>query len=192
MARPLSTSDPYARGGYNGAYQPRYSLDDVPAEGGGAPGELEQLRSENAQLHALRAELEQALIEATQQAPSDAAYEERMREYELLLEEKTETIRSLAEQLEEARAANDRHAEQAQLAQAAMLARAEIAERGREEVTRELTTARAEAEALQAREQAAQEAADALRGELAGIKGRGGWRGVLLRLAGAGAERRSG
>ena len=46
-------------------------------------------------------------------------------------------------------------------------------------------TARAEVEALKGRERAAQEAAEALRGELEGIKSRGGWRGVLLRLAGA-------
>lgn len=74
--------------------------------------------------------------------------------------------------LEEVRAASDH--------------RAEAAERGREEVARELVAVRAEAEAAQSRERAAQEAADALRGELAGIRGQGGWRGVLLRLAGAG------
>lgn len=38
---------------------------------------------------------------------------------------------------------------------------------------------------LQAREQAAQKAAVALRGELEGIRDWGGWRGVLLRLVGA-------
>ena len=64
--------------------------------------------------------------------------------------------------------------------------RAQAAERGREEAMRELVTVRAEAEALQERERTTREAMDALRGELAGIKGRGGWRGVLLRLAGAG------
>ncbi len=57
-------------------------------------------------------------------------------------------------------------------------------EADREEATRDLMTLRAEAEAMQAREQAAQEATAALRGELDGIKGRRGWRGVLLRLAG--------
>jgi len=80
-------------------------------------------------------------------------------------------------------------AEQARAAEAtAALARAEAAERGREEAARELAAARAEAEAAQGRERAAQEAADAFRGELAGIRGRGGWRGVLLRLAGAGGR----
>ena len=63
--------------------------------------------------------------------------------------------------------------------------RAEAAERSREETAGKLAMVKAEAETIQGREKAAQEAADVLRGELAGIKGRGGWRGVLLRLAGA-------
>lgn len=58
----------------------------------------------------------------------------------------------------------------------------------RDEATRDLATLRAEAEAMQAREQAAQDAAAALQGELDGIKGRRGWRGVLLRLARVGAS----
>src|SRR4051812_2341349 len=102
MSRPLSTSENF-RGGYNGNYQPRYSLDD--AQNAGGAQEMDQLRSENSQLHALRAELEQTLIEATQQAPEVAAYEERLREYEQLIEDKTETIRLLHLQLEEAQAA---------------------------------------------------------------------------------------
>lgn len=88
-------------------------------------------------------------------------------------------------ELEETQAAAGRQAEQAQSAGVAVQARAEAAERGRAETTRELAAVRAEVEALQGRERAAQEAADTLRGELEGIKGRGGWRGVLLRLAGA-------
>lgn len=51
-----------------------------------------------------------------------------------------------------------------------------------------LAVVRTELEAAQGREKAAQEAADAFRDELARIRGRGGWRGVLLRLAGAGAR----
>src|SRR4051794_1009793 len=102
MARPLSTSDPY-RGGMNGNYQARYSLDEAPPPGPGeAAQELEQLQSENAQLRALCSELEQALQEATQPAPDVTAYEERLREYEALLEEKTETIRLLHQQFQEA------------------------------------------------------------------------------------------
>ena len=101
MSRPLSTSENF-RGGYNGNYQPRYSLDD--AQNAGNAQETDLLRSENAQLHSLRAELEQALIEATQQSPDVTAYEERLQEVELLLEEKTEVIRLLHLQLEEAQA----------------------------------------------------------------------------------------
>lgn len=97
---------------------------------------------------------------------------------------------ALRAELEEAQATGDQAGREAQerTAEAAVaLARAEAAERGREEAARELVVVRAKAEAAQVRERAAQEAADALRGELAGIRGRGGWRGVLLRLAGAGA-----
>ena len=51
---------------------------------------------------------------------------------------------------------------------------------------RVLAAVPAEAETTQRREQVAWEAAVALRGELESIKGkgRGGWRGILLRLAG--------
>lgn len=103
MARPISTSDPY-RGGYNGNYHPRYTLDDSPGGIGGA-AQLDQLQTENAQLRSLCAELEQALQEATQNAADGAVYEERIREYEQILEEKTETIRQLHQQLEETQAA---------------------------------------------------------------------------------------
>jgi chromosome segregation ATPase len=109
MSRPLSTSENF-RGGFNGNYQPRYSLDD--AQNAGDAKELEQLRSDNAQLHLLRAELEQALMESTQQSPEVSAYEERLREYEQLVEEKSEVIRLLHLQLEEARSALDEQANQ--------------------------------------------------------------------------------
>lgn len=88
-------------------------------------------------------------------------------------------------ELQEVRAASSQQAEQARLAEAEALARAEAAERSREKAARELATMQAEIEAAQAREQAAQDTAAALQGELDGIKGRRGWRGVLLRLAGA-------
>ena len=109
MSRPLSTSENF-QGGYNGNYQPRYSLDDGPS--GGDAQEMQQLRSDNAQLHALRAELEQALIEATQQTPDVSAFEERLQEYEQLIEEKTEVIRLLHLKLGEAQAGLEEHANQ--------------------------------------------------------------------------------
>jgi chromosome segregation ATPase len=102
MARPLSTSDPY-RGGMNGNHQVRYTLESDPPDA--AAQELEHLRSENEQLRSLCAELEQALQEASQQVPDLAAQEERFREYEALLEEKTETIRLLHQQVQETQAA---------------------------------------------------------------------------------------
>jgi hypothetical protein len=117
MARPLSTPEPH-RGGINGDYPgaahpghlaqqvvppgaQRTANGDGPGPGGGADEqpELEHLRAENAQLHGLRGELEQALQEADQQ------WEARVREYETLLEEKSDTIRQLHQQLQEAQAA---------------------------------------------------------------------------------------
>jgi chromosome segregation ATPase len=65
--------------------------------------ELAQLRDENEQLRALCTELEQALQEATAQH-GDPNYEDRIREFEALLEEKTETIRELHQQLQTAQA----------------------------------------------------------------------------------------
>ena len=65
--------------------------------------ELERLREENTQLRALCLELEQALHEATQHA-AEGGDEEHVKEYEALLDEKTETIRQLHEQLQEAQA----------------------------------------------------------------------------------------
>jgi chromosome segregation ATPase len=93
-------------GGSNGnGYQPRYTLDDTPqtAEAGDLQ-ELEGLRAENDQLRTLCAELEQALQEASQQGDSSAV-EEQMRTYEMLLEEKNDTIRQLHEQLADVTAA---------------------------------------------------------------------------------------
>jgi hypothetical protein len=92
-------------------------------------------------------------------------------------------VRAELTQAEERAGAADHCAGLAEKGQVAALARAEVAERGQGEATRELTAARAEAKAAKGREQAAQEAANALRDELEGIRGRGGWRGVLLRLS---------
>jgi hypothetical protein len=65
--------------------------------------ELEHLRAENAQLRTLCLELEQALQEATQHQA--AAADERVKEYEALLDEKSDMIRTLHEQLQQAKAA---------------------------------------------------------------------------------------
>jgi hypothetical protein len=97
MGKPLSPSD--HRGGINsgtngGAYQPKYSLDDVqpaPKSDASLAGDLvESLQYENDQLRSLCAELEQALHEATQGNPN-----EQVRAYDSLIEEKNEAIREL-------------------------------------------------------------------------------------------------
>jgi chromosome segregation ATPase len=105
MARPLSSTASY-RGATNGNQQSRYRLDDQPgadADNDSAQ-EIDLLRAENIQLRSLCAELEKALGEASQQHPDQGSHEDRIREYEVLMEEKTETIRLLHEQLQEARA----------------------------------------------------------------------------------------
>jgi chromosome segregation ATPase len=106
MARPLSTSGPHRGGTVNGNLQGRLSLDDGHgAADADALSELDHLRAENSQLRALCAELEQALHEATQQPAGprgDEDWEERAREYDALLEEKTEMIRELHQQLQNA------------------------------------------------------------------------------------------
>lgn len=69
------------------------------------PTEADKLRDENAQLRALCVELEQALHEATQHAPlGDADVEERLREYEALLEQKSEMIRQMHQDLQRSQA----------------------------------------------------------------------------------------
>src|SRR5262249_28583350 len=62
--------------------------------------DLHALRAENAQLRQLCAELEQALHEATQPGGD---LENRLREFEALVEEKSQTIRELHAQVLEAR-----------------------------------------------------------------------------------------
>jgi DNA repair exonuclease SbcCD ATPase subunit len=83
------------------------SLGARPAPPGDAEvlQELEALRSENAQLRSLCLELEQALQEASQNGPAAPVdIEERFKEYEMLMEEKSETIRDLHQQLHQAQA----------------------------------------------------------------------------------------
>ncbi len=64
--------------------------------------ELETLRAENGQLRSLCVELEQALQEATQHDAnlSDADIDERLREYELMIEQKSETIRQQHQEIQ--------------------------------------------------------------------------------------------
>jgi len=128
MARPLSA--PEARGGSKGRpssgeinleglapevakrvkARPEFALDQTQ--------ENERLRSENAELRALCYELEQALQEAGQQNNGDAAA--KVREYESLVEEKTETIRNLHQQLQDTQATlQDVEAQASQALQAA-------------------------------------------------------------------------
>jgi chromosome segregation ATPase len=64
--------------------------------------ELLTLREENEQLRALCVELEQALHEAS--LPGHAGGEDRLKEYEAMLEEKTEMIRQQHEQMQELQA----------------------------------------------------------------------------------------
>jgi hypothetical protein len=71
--------------------------------GAAEAAELEHLRSENAQLRVLCLELEQALQEAAQQCRPDL--EQQIKEYDAILEEKSEIIRQLHQQLQDTQAA---------------------------------------------------------------------------------------
>ncbi len=115
MVRPLPPSD-HPRSGTNGHPQDRAPVAGVATtQPDSAPGltratlgpdeqvELEHLRAENAQLRTLCLELEQALQEAAQQQA--VAADERIKEYEALLDEKTDMIRTLHEQLQQSKAA---------------------------------------------------------------------------------------
>jgi hypothetical protein len=124
MAKPLATSEPN-HGGIGGNLNGRSAVAVAPGHrddradtdgshlgGGPRPGagpdtleEVEHLRSENGQLRSLCIELEQALQEATQHVGGEGgAGGDGPREYETLLEEKSETIRQLHQQLQEAQA----------------------------------------------------------------------------------------
>jgi len=82
--------------------------DQTPRSKSSAPDtcELDLLRGENAELHARLAEYEQLLLEQ----PTDGgeeAWRSRQAEYEGLLEEKSEVIRKLHQEVQEARKALD-------------------------------------------------------------------------------------
>lgn len=66
-----------------------------PRLDGQLDAEAERLRAENDQLRSLCVELEQALHEASQHPGDDSELGERLREYEVMVEQKSETIRAL-------------------------------------------------------------------------------------------------
>jgi hypothetical protein len=69
-----------------------------PAPAAAPSAEVEELKAENEQLHSLVAELEESLAATSAQgggAAKDSSWEDREREYEALLEEKSEKIREL-------------------------------------------------------------------------------------------------
>src|SRR5262245_53270520 len=101
MAQPLSSN--FYRNGNSGHNPPRYTVDDHSSQE--LLVELDNLRSENSQLRQLCGELEQALQEATSGGPDVTAYEEKMRDYEALLEQKSDSIRQMHQQLQDAQAA---------------------------------------------------------------------------------------
>lgn len=117
MAKPLSAPEAH-RNGTHGAYDIRAALAEVIAPDAPAGNNkphaadadadaeiVEALRAENTELRALCGELEQALQEATQQTGGSGDWEERIREYDALLEEKNEVIRNLHQDLQRAQCA---------------------------------------------------------------------------------------
>jgi chromosome segregation ATPase len=109
MARPLTASD-HGRGGKHGHSPGRHApaaaplheliLEGVDRSADVAESDVEQIQAENTQLRELCADLEQALHEATSHQEG-AAGETATREFELLLEEKSEVIRGLHQQIQE-------------------------------------------------------------------------------------------
>lgn len=112
MARPLPAPT-QVRNGANGHVHGRTAASLVhsalaPGESATEPESDERqvlltLREENEQLRALCVELEQALHEAS--LPGHASGEDRLKEYEAMLEEKTEMIRQQHEQIQELKGA---------------------------------------------------------------------------------------
>ena len=90
--------DPLARelAGFPGGSHPGLSPASAPA---GDPLELEGLRAENNELRSIIAELRQLVDEAA--TKGEETWAERQKEYESLLDEKTETIRVQAEKIQE-------------------------------------------------------------------------------------------
>src|SRR5260370_16970410 len=97
---PGDWDDPLARelAGFGGSHQgigPASSA-SIPAVD---PLELEGLRAENTELRSIIAELRQLVDEAA--TKGEETWAERQKEYETLLDEKTETIRTQAEKMQE-------------------------------------------------------------------------------------------
>jgi DNA repair exonuclease SbcCD ATPase subunit len=90
--------DPLARelAGFPGGSHPGVSPASAPAAD---PLELEGLRAENNELRSIIAELRQLVDEAA--TKGEETWAERQKEYESLLDEKTETIRVQAEKVQE-------------------------------------------------------------------------------------------
>jgi len=85
----------------NNGGHPAHGGKPRPEAGPDEVQELELLHHENAQLRNLCIELEQALQEASQLQEQQGG-DEQLREYETILEEKTETIRQLHQELQHA------------------------------------------------------------------------------------------
>jgi len=118
MAKPLPVSDPHRTAGNGPPARPgdrraegREARAEVasPAYAAGADDlqEAGRLRDENAQLRSLCLELEQALQEASSRGGGDegSGASDQNRDFEALLEEKSETIRRLHQHVEELQAA---------------------------------------------------------------------------------------
>jgi hypothetical protein len=121
MVKPLSASEAL-RSGLNGnaaalrttSFDTNLDADPSQPQPDSAPppatpeelSELDQLRLENEQLRGLCTELEQALHESSQHHEAARSAEERLADYEALVEEKNEMIRKLAQQLQEAQEAD--------------------------------------------------------------------------------------
>jgi len=102
----MSQANPPPNPTRNGpAHEPAAVLEALPAEREESPAnattELELLRGENAALQAKVEDLEQLLGVASQDG--DERWAERQREYESLLEEKSEVIRALHQKITELR-----------------------------------------------------------------------------------------
>jgi chromosome segregation ATPase len=82
-----------------------HSHNGKPRSENGSVSEVERLRAENEQLRSLCLDLEQALQEATHKMPvAESELEERVRECELMVEQKSETIRQLHQEIQRSQA----------------------------------------------------------------------------------------
>jgi peptidoglycan hydrolase CwlO-like protein len=105
---------------------PGDSWGDTPAArtGQASGGQITHLQAENEELRAMIAELRQQLSDSGN--PSQGSWEEREREYETVLEEKSEEIRLLYTQIQE----RERKAEEGAAARSSRPARSESGDTG--------------------------------------------------------------